>query len=196
MNGKKHSLWSSYVLSAAIAFIALLIVAWYAADRFHEFFIDHLQDTLKSRAITVSQSIDDSGMADKTCHVLKHSDPTIRVTVIDTKGVVQCDSEIDGSMENHARRPEISGALAGESGSITRFSTTLKTSMLYVAIPRHESGEIIGVIRTAMPLFSIEGLFDELHQQFLAECQSVGVDDRLPAACTHHTHNFNKFRMH
>jgi len=165
---KKHSLWLSYGLSAAVVFISLLVVAWYATERFHNFFTDHLKDTLESRAITLTQVIGDLGISDQTCQVLKLSDPVIRVTVINTQGIVQCDSEVDpGSMENHAQRPEISEALAGQPGSIIRFSATLKTSMLYVAMPRYESGKIDGVIRTAMPLSSIEDLFDELHQQFM-----------------------------
>ena len=165
---KKYSLWLSYGLSAAIVFISLLIVTWYATERFHDFFVDHLKDTLESRAITVKQTIADTGISDQTCYVLKLSDPIIRVTAINTQGIVQCDSEVDPrAMKSHAQRPEISKALTGQPGSIIRFSATLQTSMLYVAIPRYESGKIDGVIRTAMPLSSIEDLFDELHQQFL-----------------------------
>lgn len=168
---KKHSLWLHYGLSAGIVLITLLSVAWYATDRFHEFFIHHLQGTLESRAITVDHAIQQSGNTkniDQTCYVLQTSDPTLRVTVIGIDGAVLCDSEADAkTMENHALRPEISKALAGEKGSVTRFSDTLQTSMLYLAIPRYESDEIAGVIRTAIPLFSIDTLLDELYQQFL-----------------------------
>jgi len=168
---KKHSLWLHYGLSAGIVLITLLSVAWYATDRFHEFFIHHLQGTLESRAITVDQAIQQSDKADdikSACYVLQTSDPTLRVTVIDTVGVVLCDSEADASsMENHAHRPEISEALTGNRGTITRFSDTLQTSMLYLAIPRYDSDKIIGVIRTAIPLLSIDSLLDELYQQFL-----------------------------
>lgn len=168
---KKHSLWLHYGLSVGIVLITLLSVAWYATDRFHEFFIHHLQDTLESRAITVEQAIQKSGTTkniNTACYVLQTSDPTLRATIIDKAGVVLCDSEADvNTMENHAHRPEISQALAGNRGSSTRFSDTLQTSMLYLAIPRYDSGDIIGVIRTAIPLFSIDSLLNELYQQFL-----------------------------
>lgn len=168
---KKHSLWLHYGLSAGIVLITLLSVAWYATDRFHEFFIHHLQGTLESRAITVGQTIQQSGNTgdlDNACYVLQTSDPTLRVTIIDTEGVVLCDSEaVAKAMENHADRPEISEALAGDRGSITRFSDTLQTSMLYLAIPRYDSDKVVGVIRTAIPLLSIDSLLDELYQQFL-----------------------------
>lgn len=173
---KKHSLWLHYGLSAGIVLITLLSVAWYATDRFHDFFIHHLQGTLESRAITVDQAIQQSGSTDdinNACYALQTSDPTLRVTIIDTEGVVLCDSEADAkTMENHAHRPEISEALAGDRGSVTRFSNTLQASMLYLAIPRYdssqlESDKVVGVIRTAIPLLSIDDLLDELYQQFL-----------------------------
>jgi len=171
MNNKKHSLWLHYGLSAAIVLVTLLTVAWYATDRFHDFFVHHLEDTLESRAITVGLAIQQSTSPETindACYFLQTSDPTLRVTVIDIKGAVLCDSEADASaMENHAQRPEINRALAGEKGSITRFSDTLQTSMLYLALPRYDQGEMVGVIRTAIPLLSIEGLLDELYQQFL-----------------------------
>lgn len=168
---KKHSLWLHYSLSAGIVLITLLTVAWYATDRFHQFFIHHLQGTLESRAITVNQAVQKSENKqdiNNACYVLQASDPTLRVTIIDMKGMVLCDSEAEAkTMENHAGRPEISQALAGKIGSITRFSDTLQTSMLYLAIPRYESDKMIGVTRTAIPLLSIDSLLDELHQQFL-----------------------------
>jgi two-component system phosphate regulon sensor histidine kinase PhoR len=168
MSEAKHSLWLSYVLSAAVVIIALLAAAWYATDRFHEFFIDHLKNTLKSRAITVGQTIEDSHINEKVCDALRLSDPTIRVTVVNKPGTVLCDSEVDHkTMENHAKRPEISKALTGKDGSVTRFSDTLKMSMLYVAIPYYESSEIDGVVRTAIPLVSVDELFEEFHQKFL-----------------------------
>ena len=40
-------------------------------------------------------------------------------------------------------------------------------SMLYVAIPYYKADEIQGVVRTAIPLLSIDELFEELHRKFL-----------------------------
>lgn len=168
---KKHSLWLHYGLSAAIVLITLLSVAWYATDRFQEFFISHLQNSLESRAITVDQSIQeiaDTKIISQACNALHESDPELRVTIIDKQGVVLCDSEADAiTMENHAHRPEISKALSDEIGSTIRFSNTLKSSMLYLARPRTEGGEVVGVIRTAISLSSIDGLLNELYQQFI-----------------------------
>jgi len=167
MTDKKQSLWLHYGFSAGIVLLTLLTVAWYATDRFRDFFIDHLQGTLESRAITVDQSIKNSNI-DAACHMLQVSDPDLRVTIINKKGIVLCDSEVDANtMENHAQRPEISQALSGQRGSSTRFSATLQTSMLYFSIPRSEDEKVIGAIRTAISLISIDRLLDELYRQFM-----------------------------
>jgi len=168
---RKQSLWLHYGLSATIVFATLLAAAWYATDRFHDFFIHQLQDTLESRALSVNQAInalDDNSDMINVCDVLQVSDPTLRVTVINSLGNVLCDSEADANtMENHSQRPEMITALLGQRGSSTRFSATLHTSMLYLAIPRFESKKVVAVIRTAIPLLSIESLLDEIYQQFL-----------------------------
>ncbi len=149
--------------------VALLSVVWYASDQFHDFFIHHQRDALASWAITVSQSINGSSeINENNCQVLQISDQEIRVTIINRRGVALCDAEVDPkSMENHAKRPEINKALAGQRSSAIRFSTTLQASMLYLAIPNHESEKMVTVVRTAISLASIDKLLDGLHKQFL-----------------------------
>ncbi|MCL5942392.1 MAG: PAS domain-containing sensor histidine kinase, partial [Actinobacteria bacterium] len=58
----------------------------------------------------------------------------VRFTIIARDGRVLADSEEDpAGMENHASRPEVVSALAGEEGRQRRYSTTLQTAMVYVA---------------------------------------------------------------
>jgi len=168
MSRKKHSLWWSYGLSAVIVLVSLLVVAWFASDRVYDFFVNHMQSELESRAITVNQAINDSDISDANCEVLSISDPGIRVTIINPEGIVLCDSTADpAAMQNHGERPEVSRALAGQKYTNIHFSATLKTSMLYHAMPRYVSGKITGAIRTAIPLTSIDDLLGELYRQFL-----------------------------
>lgn len=72
----------------------------------------------------------------------------LRFTLIRPDGVVLADSSADPStMDNHANRPEIREAAGGQVGISRRFSDTVETEMLYVAIP-HEAG----VLRVSRPL--------------------------------------------
>lgn len=78
-----------------------------------------------------------------------------RVTLIAPDGTVTGDSDVGqerlAQMENHLQRSEVQEALKSGSGSAVRYSDTLRTSMLYSAMP-YGRGAPEGVIRLAMPL--------------------------------------------
>jgi len=72
----------------------------------------------------------------------------IRLTLMNTKGVVFFDSHYDyREMENHAGRPEMAAALQRQSGRFSRYSNTLKKNMFYYAVPYDLNGKIIGTLR-------------------------------------------------
>ena len=80
-----------------------------------------------------------------------------RVTLIAADGRVLGDSaeslEEVAAMENHGTRPEVMDARAHGLGRSRRHSDTLKTDMLYVAVPvRHAA---IAFVRLALPLASV-----------------------------------------
>jgi two-component system, OmpR family, phosphate regulon sensor histidine kinase PhoR len=86
-----------------------------------------------------------------------------RATVIARDGTVLADSEADSTtMENHAGRPEVAAALAGQTGSATRLSKTVGTEFLYVAVPSGDK-----VARLAYPLATIRSHISEIHATLL-----------------------------
>lgn len=92
----------------------------------------------------------------------------LRVTLIDGAGKVIADSQSDAKhMDNHLNRPEIQQAKEEGRGKSSRFSVTLQESMLYIALPLKENGEIRGYIRLARPLVqvrkSIENVYWAIH---------------------------------
>ena len=95
-----------------------------------------------------------------------------RVTLIDTDGQVLGDSERAGGelalLDNHAERPEVKAALGGKVGRDLRRSATLRTPLLYVALPVEEGGRVIGVLRLALPLAAVTASYATLHQVMLA----------------------------
>ncbi|MFZ7102326.1 MAG: two-component system histidine kinase PnpS [Peptococcaceae bacterium] len=79
-----------------------------------------------------------------------------RITVIKNDGTVLGDSDYDiNLMENHRNRAEINEALSGKKGSATRYSTTLDTDTMYVAMPLEQDGDVLAVIRLSLPLTEI-----------------------------------------
>jgi two-component system, OmpR family, phosphate regulon sensor histidine kinase PhoR len=86
-----------------------------------------------------------------------------RVTIIGRDGTVLADSEADPkAMENHAGRPEVAAALAGQNGMSTRLSKTVRTDFLYVAVP---SGG--NVARLAYPLAAIRSHISDIRNTLL-----------------------------
>lgn len=80
-----------------------------------------------------------------------------RVTVIDRSGLVLADSGGDASsMDNHAGRPEVRQALAGQMGTSVRHSVTLDVDLCYLAIPAALGGKPGVILRLAVPLQQVK----------------------------------------
>jgi two-component system, OmpR family, phosphate regulon sensor histidine kinase PhoR len=90
-----------------------------------------------------------------------------RVTIITAQGVVAGDSEVPAQdlhlLDNHSGRPEVREALATGQGLAVRYSETLHTDMLYVAVPFQTTAGSRGVLRLALPLSSLDSAKRELH---------------------------------
>ncbi len=88
-----------------------------------------------------------------------------RVTIILKDGQVIGDSDLTAEgvsmVENHAGRPEVVAALSEGRGVSRRYSTTVKTSMLYVAVT-YGGQPPQGVARAAMPLTEVDRVIGEL----------------------------------
>jgi len=92
----------------------------------------------------------------------------IRITVIEPQGIVLADSQKDPKlMENHRNRPEIIQALTNSVGSFSRYSTTIKEDMLYVALPVRDNGKTIAVLRLSVLLKDLHNLLAILQKEIL-----------------------------
>ncbi|MCY0993209.1 ATP-binding protein [Nannocystis sp. ILAH1] len=78
-----------------------------------------------------------------------------RVTIIDRSGKVLGDSEIAAdelaTVDSHSDRPEVMAAVAEGEGRAVRYSATLGTDMMYIAVP-FTAGAVTGTVRIARPL--------------------------------------------
>lgn len=74
----------------------------------------------------------------------------VRLTLLRPDGAVLADSEENPErMENHRFRPEVVQALEGRVGRSLRFSGTLRTEMLYIALPLSREGRTLAVLRVS-----------------------------------------------
>jgi two-component system phosphate regulon sensor histidine kinase PhoR len=110
-------------------------------------------------AATSTAALDDMARWDELADDLGRR-AQARVTIIREDGIVLGDSDVAtsalGSVDNHARRPEVIQARARGEGSATRFSDTVRRRMVYVAVPFRRDGEIVGFARIARPLTEVD----------------------------------------
>jgi signal transduction histidine kinase len=80
-----------------------------------------------------------------------------RVVIVDRRGYARIDTSatVPGS-ETFASRPEIATARRGGVASGTRYSKTLKESLLYVAVPIASGGVVHGAVRITYPTSTVD----------------------------------------
>ena len=162
MSKRKKLIWQIFPSFVLITLLSLFAVSWYASQSLRQFYLDHTATDLYARAQLLEKLVHkhleplDAESVDSVCKEMGHSTDT-RFTIILPSGMVVGDSiETPGQMDNHAGRPEIQQAFAGERGRSTRYSNTLRQEMMYVALPITEHGVHIAVVRASLPITFIE----------------------------------------
>jgi two-component system phosphate regulon sensor histidine kinase PhoR len=162
MKKRRRLLWQLFPSYLLITLISLLAASWYASEAMRHFFLDQTATDLKARAALLEKQITglllplQKNAVDSICKEAGRLSAT-RITVILPDGTVIGDSrETPRLMDNHANRPEIITALAGQTGRSLRFSKTLMQRMLYVAVPVKDRQSVVAVLRTSLPATAVE----------------------------------------
>jgi len=155
-------LWRLYPTYLVITLGAVLAITLHATHALKQFHVKHVKQDLTSRAWLIEQQLatwcaeKDYARVQRFCES-RGPESSTRITVVLTSGRVVGDSdEQPEAMDNHADRPEVADALAGTPGAAIRFSHTLDEDMAYVAVPLRAGNDVLGVVRTAVPLTAIQ----------------------------------------
>lgn len=160
----------SFKLKLIFSYIFVILVsfgfiAFFLDKNLEENSLHNIQSSLIAQArlienqiSTESIQVDDAFYLENLVKVLSPK-TKCRITIINSKGKVLADSEKSQEeiprMENHLNRSEVKAALNGNVGSDTRYSSTLKIDMLYVALPLRDKDTTVGVLRLALTLESV-----------------------------------------
>ena len=173
---RRNLFWQLYPSYLLIITLCLVGVGWYLSKALQEFYFDQVEEDLKVRAHLILvhmkslPDMSDEKKVDALCKSLGALVST-RITVISPSGKVIGDSEKDPAlMDNHATRPEVKIAYRGLPGSSIRYSRTLKTKMMYVAIPLKEDYRIRAIIRTSKALSAIEEALASIRMKIIWGC--------------------------
>lgn len=190
MSGKKI-IWKFFFIQTVLILISLTIIGIYVSFSFKEYYIKEITIQLKSNALLIRDLVNadiQKKEMERVNLITKRLGREIntRVTIINPDGIVLGDSEDDPQkMENHRDRPEIKEAIKGMMGKSTRYSTTLKKDMMYLALPiRDANHRLIGVVRVSLPLDELQHRVGQIYRiigwgGLLAVIISLGISFAL-----------------
>lgn len=164
-------LWLRITLGFFVISIIGLGIIWFFMSSINRTSYEEMIEThLSENGSVISSSIEASGMDIQNDNIVAWFNKLdlpkdVRFTLIDSDGEVIFDNDNQTSlMENHLKRPEVEAAKKSNdtSQSFIRYSNTEEIDMMYVAKPIHADGEIVGYIRTATPLYTIDNAVKQM----------------------------------
>jgi len=190
MPGKKI-IWKFFFIQTVPILISLIIIGIYISFFFKEYYIKAITTQLKSNSLLIRDIIKadiQERDIERLNLVTKRLGREIntRLTIINPEGMVLGDSEENPQkMENHSDRPEIKEAIKGRIGKSSRYSTTLKKDMMYLALPiKDDAYRVIGAVRVSIPLDELENRVGQIYRiigwgGLLAVTISLGISFAL-----------------
>jgi len=173
---KKRVLWQLYPSYLVLIFVILVSTFFYVSIELKDFLTQRVQSDIEIRAKILREIYFDSVNNQNETQInalCKKFDnlSNARITIISITGKVLGESAKDPALEdNHADRPEVIEAYKGNKGSSIRYSKTLGTNMIYVALPIKDGDKIIGIIRIAKPLNLIDKILFDMYLKILLTC--------------------------
>ncbi|MEI7750857.1 MAG: ATP-binding protein [Candidatus Omnitrophota bacterium] len=174
------------VLYGIIFILVLTVSDWTLSHFLQKRDLLELQSSLTRQTVLIRELVipllsDRRSLQEQLKKITTETD--VRVTIIDPAGTVLADSSENleqlSKMDNHALRPEVAAALRKEPGMSVRYSTTVGTRMLYIAVPilinRNEvkigavldPEKILGAVRTAMPITHVDEILASVRRPVL-----------------------------
>lgn len=150
----------------AIVILVSVILLWFAMRGVDDFNREQTSTRLLSitklvREVLIQEDLDSIDY-EQFCYE-QGNRSAARITIIDHNGVVLGDTDkIAAQMEMHDDRPEFVKALTGEPGQSVRYSQTLLRDMMYVAIPVIDNDQVKLVVRSAIPLQTMQEAINPL----------------------------------
>ncbi len=165
------------VMTAGTSLLAAaLLLSWQVSDREAGILEQRLATEARLIARALETAAPHAGDAfDEEAHAFGQLVAS-RVTLVAADGRVVGDSTQTpverAALDNHGTRPEIVQARQEGLGTSRRFSTTVSTDMLYVAVPAERPG--VRFVRVAMPMTEVEAQLSAIRRMTLVAL-AVGV---------------------
>jgi two-component system phosphate regulon sensor histidine kinase PhoR len=176
---RSRFLWELYAGYAVVILAIVLLVGGIVLRDSERGFVDHTRELLHSDALLLRDIalpfVENGGDSLRGAPQLQNRIRALgartdtRYTVIAADGRVLADSrEEPAVMDNHRDRPEVMAAARDGIGVSTRFSRTLNTTLMYLAIPVISNGRVTGYVRTAVGMDELDHRREALRRRLVA----------------------------
>jgi two-component system phosphate regulon sensor histidine kinase PhoR len=153
--------WKLYASYAVLVVLAVSVVGVLTSRRVGQDLLETVERSLSNRATLLAEvaspalgGVGGERLQDRVEQLGRETGT--RYTVIRLDGTVIADSDEDPSgMDDHGSRPEVLEAREEGRGVSTRFSRTVASSMMYVAVAVRLDGRELGFVRAALPLTTV-----------------------------------------
>lgn len=162
-----------------IVFLSLALLAALVAVKVESLFMDALKENLRKQAFGIAAIVKAGNYREKDLQPAVKSLSVrfgSRITLVEASGKVLADSERDpATMANHAGRPEVRKALAGDFGEDLRTSATLNRRMLYVAAPVERLAGRDLIVRVSVPTTKVDDTLRAIPEVAILSLLAIGA---------------------
>ena len=159
---RKTLFWKLYPSFLIISFISLLAIVMIALLSFKSFYYQERAIDLEIRAKILTPEFSRLIQSENFSKIQKKSqqlgdESSTRITIILPSGKIIGDNKRDPqTMDNHKNRPEVQQAIQNGKGLSIRYGHTLAIDSMYFAMPIIAQNEMIGIMRTSTPLYTLQ----------------------------------------
>jgi len=155
-------IWKFFAACISLTLVAVFALNFFASLKLRRDFEHKISERLRMNALLAGDILREQLRGGESLIIQQKveglaSELGLRITVIDPRGTVLGDSDTNPSeMANHSDRPEVIKAMKDGFGQSTRPSETLGYNMKYVAVRIGSDGDVLGIVRFAMPLSEVQ----------------------------------------
>jgi signal transduction histidine kinase len=159
---RRSIIWKFFAVCISLTLVTVFALNFFASLKLRWDFESKISERLRTNALLVGHILREQLRGGEPKVIQQKvenlaNELGLRITIINPQGMVLSDSEKDPSdMTDHGDRPEVVKAMKEGFGQSTRPSETLGYNMKYVAVRVSDDGDVLGVVRFAMPLSEVQ----------------------------------------
>lgn len=170
--------WQLFLAFGLLLVLALGMLGLVAGSRMRQSGMQAIEERLRAKATLLNELVRGEKVESLRERLeALHHDFGMRITFVAADGRVLAETDRDDieALDNHGQRPEIVAARSEPFGMSTRYSTTTRQNMMYVARRVSDAASPVGFVRVALPVVDIEQQVGQLQRLVWSTAGITGI---------------------